>query len=153
MLSSVSASLDSYLDGAMSVSMECILLGGLLAGACVLHLDGSMLYMRSRRWMGERCHFAHQHAQMQTGLYSRCDTGRDASHIAALWQTLCISSSVSGRLVCASMMSVAVVHSAPEMAVMAIHCTDSSCFGTLTDLVALVPHVACITGAYHTSAT
>ena len=49
------------------------------------------------------------------------------------------------------MTSVSVVHSAPEMAVMAIRCMDSSCFVAPTDLVALKPCTALVTSAYHTS--
>ena len=55
-------------------------------------------------------------------------------------------------LACASMTSIAVVRSTPEMVVIAMHCMDASLFITLTDLVALArcdPH---ITGAYQTSA-
>ena len=102
--------------------------------------------------MGERCCFSRLHAHIHTGLCNRCDRGKDASQTATLWQTLCISNSVGRRLMCASMTSVAMVHGAPKMVVTAIHCMDSSRFVTLTDLIALVPCVVCITGAYHTSA-
>ena len=85
-------------------------------------------------------------------LCNGCDRGKDASRIAALWQTLCISNSVGRRLMCASMTSIAMVCRVPEMVVMAIRCMDSSHFVTPTDPIALVPCIVHITGAYHMSA-
>ena len=51
------------------------------------------------------------------------------------------------------MTSVAVERNVLEIAVTVIHCTDARHFVAPTDLVALVPCVGCVTGAYQTSAT
>ena len=72
--------------------------------------------------------------------------------MAALKQTLCISSSMGRMLVCASMISVTVVRSTPVIAVTTMCWTDVRHLVIPIDPRALVPCILQVTGAYQTSA-